>query len=575
MRTITRRTPFASTIAVPEGRAVIEKIAPVVLESPLATAVPQAPTATLIGLVLGADDPRIEQIMSELARVEDVTVRPDPGTPVVPSASYEGSDITRGSAPVTQVDSVAPGAIELMFDGPMHGNPFLDVELRVEFTRGDETISVGGFYDGDGTYRVRFLPPVRGEWAFSTRSNARSLDGVEGTASAGPADAHGPVRIDGQRFVYDDGAPYTPIGTTAYVWTLQDEELQEKTIASLATSPFTKIRMGLFPKDYVYNRNEPERYPFARTGTGWDTERFDVVYFRNLEERIAQLAELGIEADLILFHPYDRWGFSSMSATVDDRYVTYVVRRLAGFRNVWWSLANEYDLLTSKTDDDWDRIGETVASEDHVGHPRSIHNWVDLYDFSKSWVTHASIQGGGSSMAERVAKWRVTWNKPIVIDEFGYEGDLDQGWGNLTGEEVVRRFWEGTVAGGYLTHGETFYADDEVVFWAKGGTLRGESLPRLAFLRTIVEASPTGAIAPLPGDWDARWAGVAGQYILISFGGARPAFRHVPIPDGMTARIEIIDAWHMTIDEVPGTHTGTVRVALPARPHVLIRLTAV
>jgi hypothetical protein len=31
----------------------------------------------------------------------------------------------------------------------------------------------------------------------------------------------------------------------------------------------------------------------------------------------------------------------------------------------------------------------------------------------------------------------------------------------------------------------------------------------------------------------------------------------------------------MTIDEIPGEHTGLVRVPLPARPHTLIRLTRV
>ena len=37
--------------------------------------------------------------------------------------------------------------------------------------------------------------------------------------------------------------------------------------------------------------------------------------------------ELGIEADLILFHSYDRWGFSEMDAETDDRYLQYVVAR--------------------------------------------------------------------------------------------------------------------------------------------------------------------------------------------------------------------------------------------------------
>lgn len=43
------------------------------------------------------------------------------------------------------------------------------------------------------------------------------------------------------------------------------------------------------------------------------------------------LGRLGVEADVILFHPYDRWGYAAMGADADDRYVRYLVARLAAF----------------------------------------------------------------------------------------------------------------------------------------------------------------------------------------------------------------------------------------------------
>jgi hypothetical protein len=63
-------------------------------------------------------------------------------------------------------------------------------------------------------------------------------------------------------FRYADGTRYINIGTTAYVWNLQGDALEEETLATLAAAPFTKIRMCVFPKHYRYNENEPERYPF-------------------------------------------------------------------------------------------------------------------------------------------------------------------------------------------------------------------------------------------------------------------------------------------------------------------------
>ena len=150
--------------------------------------------------------------------------------------------------------------------------------------------------------------------------------------------------------------------------------------------------MCIFPKRYTYNANEPIYYPFPRTASGEnDLTRFNPAFFHHLETRIADLQALHIEADLILFHPYDRWGYSKMPSDADDRYLRYVVARLAAFRNVWWSMANEYDLMKNKTMADWDRFFRIVQETDPYHHlHRSIHNGPNFYDHSKPWVTHVS-----------------------------------------------------------------------------------------------------------------------------------------------------------------------------------------
>jgi hypothetical protein len=168
-------------------------------------------------------------------------------------------------------------------------------------------------------------------------------------------------------FAYADGAPYFQVGTTCYAWTHQAEELQEQTLKTLAAAPFNKMRMCVFPKSYTYNKNDPVNYPFARGGEGkFDLSRFDPANWRNLERRIGDLRKLGIEADIILFHPYDRWGFAEMDDATDDFYLRYAVARLAAYRNVWWSLANEYDFMIpplrygqkgNKSVEDFDRTG--------------------------------------------------------------------------------------------------------------------------------------------------------------------------------------------------------------------------
>ncbi|HJZ55401.1 MAG TPA: DUF5060 domain-containing protein, partial [Gemmataceae bacterium] len=68
------------------------------------------------------------------------------------------------------------GLFELTLRGPAGGNPFVDVELSATFTRGDRQIRVSGFYDGDGTYRVRFMPEAPGGGSYTTASNRPELD---------------------------------------------------------------------------------------------------------------------------------------------------------------------------------------------------------------------------------------------------------------------------------------------------------------------------------------------------------------------------------------------------------------
>jgi hypothetical protein len=154
---------------------------------------------------------------------------------------------------------------------------------------------------------------------------------------------------------------------------------------------------------------------------------------------------------------------------------------------VWWSLANEYDFVESKGEADWDRLFRLVQACDPYAHPRSIHNCRAFYDYAKPWVTHDSIQ---HSDLARVTEWRQTYARPFVVDECCYEGNFDRAWGNITEQEMSHRFWEGTVRGGWVGHGETYLHPDDVLWWSKGGELHGESPARIRFLRTILEEAP-------------------------------------------------------------------------------------
>ena len=570
--TVSSRTRIARILRDESAAAVFNDFAPEVRDSPhrefmITRSLDEY--ATLTGRVSSWT----AQVVGALASLElHVERGADPG----PRFDYESDDVELGSAAWT--GSPEPACwqpVELRFDGPSHGNPFTDVAFQAQFISGECTVDVTGFYDGNGEHVLRFLPSAPGAWQFRTRSNARSLDGISGSLTVGEAaGAHGPVTADGFHFRHRDGEPFRPIGTTCYAWTHQSDALEAQTLDTLRDAPFNKVRMCVFPKAYAFNDEDPPRHAFERRADGaFDELRLDPEFFRHLERRILDLAALGIEADLILFHPYDRWGYANLSPAAEDRYVRYLVARLGAFPNVLWSLANEYDFLGLKDDEDWERLGNMVRSEDPFGHLLSIHNGLTVFDHGAAWITHASIQKTDPyRTTENVDRWRATWAKPVIVDEFGYEGDLEQNWGNLTPQELVRRMWEATTRGGYSSHGETYRRADEVLWWSKGGELHGESVERIRFLRDILHGAPTLEPDPLA-SWEYPTAGETGSYWIQYFGTAQPSIRPLELADAGPFRVEVIDTWNMTVTDA-GTHYGSVTIDLPGRPYIAVRVSA-
>lgn len=332
------------------------------------------------------------------------------------------------------------------------------------------------------------------------------------------------------------------------------------------------MRMCVFSKHYTFNSNEPRCYPFEGSlEDGWDYTRFIPEYFEHLEKNIEALMKLGIEADLILFHEYDRWGFAHMPSDVDDRYLKYVTARLSAYRNLWWSLANEYDLMTGKTLADWDRFFKIIQQHDPYDHLRSIHNCKGFYDHSKHWVTHSSIQ---HSDLEQTGQWIETYKKPVVVDECCYEGDISNNWGNITAQEMVHRMWEAYGRGGYAGHGETYLNEDDVLWWSKGGKLHGQSPERIGFLVEIINQAP-GYLFPVNLGKDIKSAlAYEDKYYVCYIGNRQPKVKKFILPEGKRYKAEILDAWNMTIASAEGIFEGECEMPLPGKPYQAIRLYA-
>jgi len=178
----------------------------------------------------------------------------------------------------------------------------------------------------------------------------------------------------------------------------------------------------------------------------------------------------------------------------------------------------------------------------------------------------------------------------------------------LSAFKMAHRFWYSVTKGTYCTHGETFHREDEVLWWAKGGVLHGESAPRIRFLRQVLESLPESG-APLvrriitdPNDsvenagqethpivkvmseltdaerkyWKLRFTPniIAGKDFRLEYLGYQcRSVTTLDLPEGGKYRVEVLDIWEMTrTTETEGAY-GQTRIHLPGKEGIAILTT--
>ena len=88
--------------------------------------------------------------------------------------------------------------------------------------------------------------------------------------------------------------------------------------------------------------------------------------------------------------------------------------------------------------------------------------------------------------------------QPAVLDEIAYEGNIQHGWGNISGEGNGAPFLGSLSAvAANPGHGETYLNKEDVLWWSHGGILHGESHKRFHLLHQIMEETPGIGLAPV------------------------------------------------------------------------------
>jgi hypothetical protein len=463
---------------------------------------------------------------------------------------------------------------ELLLKGPSTGNPYRDVVLTAQFENGEDTMEVKGFYNGEGNYLIRFSPNATGTWRYQTQSNNRKLITRGSFECIEPSGINkGPVTVTDTFYLqYATGVRFHPIGTTTYRWLEMDKSIRDQTIESLRDLPFNKTRFKIIGP--TAGGNNPVIPPFEKKPDGtFDFYRPNPLYFEVIDYELKRLMDLGIEADMIFLHPYDRitinLDWMDMEQTMF--YLDYIIARFAAYRNVWWG-TNEFDLMESKTMEDWDTIFKHLMNNDPYNRLRSNHNAAVFYDHNKPWITHASIQGESWWMAPVM---RERYHKPIIYDEFCYEGFGEDRTMSLNGDVLTHRFWLMTVNGVFASHGDaTVNPETGLRFFSQGGTPSGTSHIQLHTLKRILDEAP-GNLKPMGHDWRLSniLAGVEDEYFVYYLGEYQnKLWVFYELPENIEYKAEIIDTRTGKFYTVDETIRKNSRLILPGNSYMAIRL---
>ncbi len=273
--------------------------------------------------------------------------------------------------------------------GTKYSNPFHDATLVGDFTSpSGKTKVIDGFYDGDNTWRLRFVPDEEGEWNYLLRG-----EGVEvlqrGNISCTPPRSHGFIQINSENpysFAYSDDTPFFPMGETCYG--LHDDS----PITPVLRADYLKLRREQcfnFVRMSVGHSHEralidPSYWAWGGTAQEPDLDSFNPVFFRGLDELLKQMREIGMNAELILLNFY-RLPFTDthLWTTARERlWLQYLMARYGAFDNIFmWTISNEYEThpdgkyrLDLPGDVDWVKAtARFIKMNDPYNHLVTVH----------------------------------------------------------------------------------------------------------------------------------------------------------------------------------------------------------
>jgi len=334
-------------------------------------------------------------------------------------------------------------------------NPYADVKFEIAFTRPDgSSVSVDGFYDGEGIFKARAYCDTTGKWRWSSSSNISDLHGKSGVFEVKASSLPGKLRLhtkDPRQFAYDNGKWFLHIGDTGYRYVTQTEPKWKEYIDQAAQMGATKIRTW-----FCQGRSDVQIL-FAD-----NRKELNLAYWQEIDRRLRYALE---KYPHIIFKliPYGedtqelrRYDKGDEAARLIARYAQ---ARFSALPNIHWCISNDREIVKNgkltgrkilrRT---INKIGEDMAAREPWGTLLTNHqSRFKGYDFVDApWSDIIMLedldQVDGRIFKEYYDKRAV----PMVLDEDRYEH-----WRNPKHDRYFfrRLMWASLLSGGHATYG--------------------------------------------------------------------------------------------------------------------------
>jgi len=316
-------------------------------------------------------------------------------------------------------------------------DPFREVTLEVRYINPEkDTFNFQGFYDGENTWKARYMPDQVGRWEYAamysngTEAGSGSFDVIP-SSLPGPI---GPDFVNSSWFGYRSGEHRVirgfHVGDRFFASNWAEEE-RNVFLDWFESQGYNLISVASF----MLNREVEGRGKGWYTPDLWDDSKGTPVpsEYDRAEKILDDLSERQI-----IVYPFAGFFGQSSDFPVDqanqELYLRYTISRWGPYWNLLFNVAGPEPLWRPDAFrnqmglEDIIRLARLIKELDPFGHPLSVHNETGPDPFRhESWCDYITLQGGkedpGYSVYQYIEK-NAQLNKPVFAQEVFWPGNI-------------------------------------------------------------------------------------------------------------------------------------------------------